>query len=217
VLCFLSCDSARLSDVQQSLYLLGLRFQTRLLPWPPRAPLQLPIADVFAVDALPRDTETVELAGLVMQASEDRPVLAVAEEITDSLAFAALSVEVRGLLAYSDLRQQLPSAMQALFNGGFWVSRNLLLRFLESSLAVARRSRFALARAELSQNESVLLDAVLSRYSDPQIAEKLRLPLEEVHSSIARLLETFNVRRRDDLLLLADQRTLAACVEQASR
>jgi len=199
--------------VQESLYLLGLRFHARLLKTPLEAPLRLPVADVFVVDAMPQNGETIHLASHVMHASEDRPVLVASEEITDALAFAALSADLRGVIRYGELRQQLPSAVQVLANGGFWIPRHLLVRFLESSLAVARRSRFALARAELSDNDVVLLDTVLSRYSDEQIAEKMRLSSEEVQSGISRLLETFGVRRRDDLALLADQRTIAAHVD----
>ena len=213
MLCFLSADSERIAAVQETFYLLGLRFQTRLLRGGQGVLPQLPFADVFLLDALPEAMATIQRAGEVMSASEERPVLIATDEISDGLAFAALSADARGLIAYGDLQQQLPAAVQVVANGGFWIPRGVLVRFLESSLAVARRTRFALSRAELSENDSVLLDAVLSRYSDEQIAEKLRLPTEDVQNGISRLLKTFGVRRRDDLVLLADQRSMAITVE----
>ncbi|MGE0405173.1 MAG: hypothetical protein AB7O65_02660 [Candidatus Korobacteraceae bacterium] len=211
MLCFLSRDSERIAAVQGILYLLGVRFQTRL--WRGDRPLQLPIADIFVLDALPDVSETISLAGEVMAGSDQRPVLIATDEITEGLAFAALSSDVRGLVAYSDLQQQLAAAVQVVVAGGFWIPRSFLVRFLESSLAVARRTRFALARAELSENELVLLDAVLSRYSDEQISARLHLPAEDIASTVNRLLQTFGVRRRDDLVLLADQRSITVSVE----
>ncbi len=212
MLCFLSADRERIAAVEETLYLLGLRFQTRLVG-NSIAASRLPAADVFLLDALPEAMATVQRAGEVMSASDERPVLIASDEMSDSLAFAALSADARGLIAYDDLQRQLPAAVQVVANGGFWIPRGVLVRFLESSLAVARRARFALARAELTENETVLLDAVLSRYSDEQIAERLRLPAEDVQSRVSRLLETFGVRRRDDLVLLADQRSIAITVD----
>jgi hypothetical protein len=41
----------------------------------------------------------------------------------------------------------------------------------------------------------------------------MHMPPEEVQAKVKSILETFGVRRRDDLLLLADQRTITAQVE----
>jgi DNA-binding NarL/FixJ family response regulator len=208
-LCFVSSDPLRLASTQQLLYLSGLRFHTRLVKVPLDAPLQLPAADVFMVDSPLHRSDTVELAMQVIQASRECPVLVACHEIEDGSAFAVLSTGVRGLLTYDELQAQLPSALQVVAKGGFWIPRTLLLRFLDSGIAAVRRSRFALARAELNDRDSVLLDALLSRYSDEQIASRLRLPLEDVQSGVTRVLQTFGVRRRDDLLLLAHQGAMA--------
>ncbi len=198
-----------MAAVQQSFYLSGLHFQTRLLKKPLTLPLEIPAADVFLVDALPQTSETVQLATEVISASQERPVLVVSNEIEDAQAFALLSAGVRGLMIYAEMHQQLPSAMQVLSNGGFWIPRALLLRFFESSIAAVRRSRFALTRLELDERDSALLDAVLGRFPDDQIAARLHMPIEEVQSGVARLLKMFGVRRRNDLLLLPYQRSVA--------
>ncbi|HVZ61212.1 MAG TPA: hypothetical protein VG892_10555 [Terriglobales bacterium] len=213
VLGYLSCDPARLAEVQEMLYLGGLRFNARLLKRPWETPLQLPEVDVFVVDALQDMETTLSLTSEVIRASGERPVLLMSEDLKETLAFAALSANVQGLMRYSELQQQLSQAIQVLANGGFWIPRTVLFRFLGSSLAVARRSRFALSRAELDENDTVLLDMVLNRYSDEQIASKMHMPPEEVQAKVKSILETFGVRRRDDLLLLADQRTITAQVE----
>jgi DNA-binding NarL/FixJ family response regulator len=196
------------AEFQGLLYLAGFALRTKLLDGETTRSeelLELPPAEVYAIDVHESISVAEELVANVLAGSGGSPVIVITDEFEDASAFRLLSFGVRGLLRRADMPRQLPYALKAVAGGGFWVPRPMLARFVDSVIGTVRRSRFALASADLSGPDLNLLDALLQNLSDAQVAKRFNMSEEDVKSRVARLLEKFHVRRRADLILLAHQ------------
>jgi len=191
------------SEFQQIAYMRG--FQLRLAKSPSLEAadvLDLPTADIYAVDSGIRASDPAGAVADVISARPTTRVLVLVEEFNSDSAYPLLSMGVRGLLLRSGASSQLGSAVEAIAGGGFWVPRTLLSGFIDSVIGAVRRTKLALGRAELDESEAKLMDALLENTDDVVIARELEVSLEDLKEQIARLLQKFGVRRRADLMLL---------------
>jgi DNA-binding NarL/FixJ family response regulator len=201
--CLLTDDPRLVSEFQQVAYMRG--FQLKLAKSPSldgEDVLNLPSANIYAVDSGVRASDPAGAVADVISAKPTSRVLVLVEEFNSETAFPLLSMGVRGLLVRSDAVSQLSNAMEAIAGGGFWVPRTLLSGFIDSVIGSVRRTKLALGRAELDEPESRLMDALLERADDDELARELDLSPEELREQIAHLLRKFGVRRRADLMLL---------------
>ena len=192
-----------MSEFQQIAYMRG--FQLRLAKSPSLEAadvLDLPTADIYAVDSGIRASDPAGAVADVISARPTTRVLVLVEEFNSDSAYPLLSMGVRGLLLRSGASSQLGSAVEAIAGGGFWVPRTLLSGFIDSVIGAVRRTKLALGRAELDESEAKLMDALLENTDDVVIARELEVSLEDLKEQIARLLQKFGVRRRADLMLL---------------
>jgi two-component system response regulator NreC len=201
--CLLTDDHRLVSEFQQIAYMRG--FQLRLAKSPSLEAadvLDLPTADIYAVDSGIRASDPAGAVADVISARPTTRVLVLVEEFNSDSAYPLLSMGVRGLLLRSGASSQLGSAVEAIAGGGFWVPRTLLSGFIDSVIGAVRRTKLALGRAELDESEAKLMDALLENTDDVVIARELEVSLEDLKEQIARLLQKFGVRRRADLMLL---------------
>lgn len=205
---FLASEPRRLAALQEALYLAGHRFQTRLLREPAITEADLS-GDVVVITAWPDPADTLQVVADTLAVAPQCPIVVLAETFTDATAFPLLSAGVRCLLTYEEARHQLARAVEAISLGGFWVARTLLAKFIGSVSETARRSRFALAHAELGPQDAALLEHLVQGLKDEDVAQQLQLTSEQVSVRIEKLLALFGVRRRADLILLASQHSSA--------
>lgn len=202
--CLLSHHPLVLTEFQRLLAHPRFRLQPRRLESllsPDLRRLPLPRAPVYVVDA---DAPRPSLEGLVAGILERFPhsrLLVVGERFTETNGFSLLRLGVKGLLSYSEAREQLPRALQAVAAGGFWVPRSLLSRFVDSMLSSARSRRWVAGSSDLSRREREVLDALLGNLSNKEIASKLHISERTVKFHISNLLAKFGVQRRTDLIL----------------
>jgi DNA-binding NarL/FixJ family response regulator len=167
--------------------------------------LSLPRAQLYVIDAhAPRQATEVLVAGIRNRYPMSRQ-LVVAEKLTESGAFALLRLGAKGLLTYSEAREQLPRALESVAGGGFWVPRKLLSRFVDSVLGSIRGHRMVSGPADLSRREREVLDLLLENLANKEIANKLHISERTVKFHVSSLLSKFSVRRRTDLILLCFQ------------
>jgi DNA-binding NarL/FixJ family response regulator len=179
------------------------RLETTLVPG--LEPLSLPRAQVYVIDAhAPRQATEVLVAEIHDRYSSARQ-LVVAEKFSEVSAFALLRLGAKGLLTYSEARQQLPEALEAVAAGGFWVPRPLLSRFVDSVLNMMSSHKAVKGPADLSRREREVLDPLLENLSNKEIASKLNISERTVKFHVSSLLSKFGVRRRSDLILLCFQ------------
>ena len=172
--------------------------------------LAVPRARVYVLDAqAPRPATDSLVAGLLDRFPAAR-LLVVAERFTDANAFPLLRLGVKGLVRYAEVRPQLPRALRAVATGGFWVSRSMLSRFLDSILSNLRGRRLLGAPGELSRREREVFDPLVENLSNKEIASKLHVSERTVKFHVSNLLTKFSVRRRADLILLCYQTGLTS-------
>jgi NarL family two-component system response regulator LiaR len=131
-------------------------------------------------------------------------LIVLAESFTESSAFPLLQLGVKGILQYGEAVAQLPRAMQAVANGGYWVPRSLLSRFVETILNGDRGRHLAVRKvADVSKREQEILDALLENLSNKEIAVKFNISERTVKFHVSNLLSKYGVQRRADLIVLS--------------
>jgi len=163
--------------------------------------LSIPDAQVYLLDALgSRAIAESLLASLSKQFPSARLVV-VAEEFTDTSAFSALRLGARGLLTYTEAREQLPRAVDAVAAGGFWVPRALLSRFVDHVLGHAPGPSPGSKPVNLSRREQEVFDGLLENLANKEIASRLNISERTVKFHVSNVLAKFGVRRRADLIV----------------
>ena len=169
--------------------------------------LAIPSAGVYVVDG--HDPFAAVLVGALVNRFPDSRVIVLSEKFTDANAFPMLELGAKGLLDYSEASQHLPDAVKTVAEGGFWVERHLLSRFMDSIVHGARRRFGKAGPRHLSPREREVLECLLENLSNKEIAKKLNISERTAKFHVSNLLAKFDVRRRVDLVMLQfhDQRS----------
>ncbi len=163
--------------------------------------MDLPHCPLYIVDAYTSTPAAVLISEIIDKYSDAR-VIALGERFDDSNSFPLLRAGAKGLLTYAEARSDLPRAVEAIFNGSFWVSRVLLARFVDSILPSARNRQVISGPAGLSRREREVLQAVLENLSNKEIAGQLNISERTAKFHVSNLLAKFGVQRRADLILM---------------
>ena len=169
--------------------------------------LVLPRALVYVVDAHGSQPATSALMANLLERTPTARVLVVAEKFTPEESYNLLRLGAKGLLTYTEAREQLPRALPLVASGGFLVPRAMLSEFVDSILTNAHGRRMKVETAtELSKREQEVLEALLENLANKEIASKFNISERTVKFHVSNLLSKFGVRRRADLILLCYQR-----------
>src|SRR6266852_4029614 len=138
-------------------------------------------------------------------------LLVVGEKFNETNSYSLLRLGAKGLLTYAEARDQLPRALPLVAEGGFWVPRAVLSRFVDSILSNVHGRRLKTDTAtDLSRREQEVLEPLLENLANKEIANKLNISERTVKFHVSNLLSKFGVRRRADLILLCFQRRSAS-------
>ncbi|HZT70142.1 MAG TPA: response regulator transcription factor [Terriglobia bacterium] len=162
--------------------------------------LGIPSADVYVVDG--HDPFAATLVDSLVDRFSNPRVIVLSEKITDSSAFPLLELGAKGLLDYSEASQHLPEAVKTVMEGGYWVERRLLSRFMDSIVHSARRRVVKGRPHRLSPRERQVLECLLENLSNKEIAKRLNISERTAKFHVSNLLAKFDVRRRVDLVML---------------
>jgi len=211
--CILSPHPLVLADfsriLEESGYRLVLRQLESMLA-PDLRRLPVPKTLLYVVDAHASAPATVALITNVFEQSPGARVLVVGEKFTTSESHSLLRHGAKGLLTYSEAREQLSRALPQMARGGYWVPRATLADFVDSILNNSRTNRLKVdTSADLSRREREVLDALLENLANKEIASRLNISERTVKFHVSNLLNKFGVRRRADLILLCFQQRQA--------
>jgi DNA-binding NarL/FixJ family response regulator len=172
--------------------------------------LTIPKAQLFVVDAHATQPATAGLLANILEQNPAARLLVVAEQFTANESHNLLRLGAKGLLTYTEARDQLPRALPLVAGGGFWVPRALLSEFVDSILTSTRGRRLkAETSTQLSRREQEVLEALLENLANKEIASRFNISERTVKFHVSNLLSKFGVRRRADLILLCYQRRSA--------
>jgi len=174
--------------------------------------LEPPRAQVYVIDAHAARQATGALLTNILERYTDARLIVVGDAINEANSFSLLRLGVKGILTYSEARDQLARALPLVSNGGFWVPRSVLSGFVDSILTNQGRRLKTDSVTNLSRREQEVLDSLLENLSNKEIASKLNIAERTVKFHVSNLLNKFGVRRRADLILLTFQRRLASQV-----
>jgi DNA-binding NarL/FixJ family response regulator len=188
----------------------GFRLITRQLEStlaPDLRRLEFPQAAVYVVDAHAARPATGALLSNILEHYPAARVIVVGDDFSENANFSLLRMGAKGLLTYSEARENLPRALPLVSAGGFWVPRTLLSNFVDSILDSDHGRQFKnAAAADLSRREQETLDSLLENLANKEIASKLNISERTVKFHVSNLLSKFGVRRRADLIVLCYQR-----------
>lgn len=169
--------------------------------------LEVPRASVYVVDAHAARQATGALLGNILDRFPAARLLVVGEKVKEAESHTLLRQGVKGILNYEEAREQLPRALPLVANGGFWVPREVLSRFVDSILTSSQGRRLrGDSPAELSRREQEVLNGLLENLANKEVADRLHISERTVKFHVSNLLAKFGVRRRADLILLCFQR-----------
>jgi DNA-binding NarL/FixJ family response regulator len=172
--------------------------------------LEVPRAPVYVIDAHAARQATGALLGNILDRYPTSRLLVVGEKLADEESYSLLRQGVKGILNYEEAREQLPRALPLVANGGFWVPRAVLSRFVDSILSSTQGRRLrGDSPAELSRREQEVLNSLLENLANKEVADRLHISERTVKFHVSNLLAKFGVRRRADLILLCFQRRSA--------
>ncbi len=157
---------------------------------------------IYVVDAHAPHLATEALVAGILERHPNARVLVMAESIQETNAFPLLQLGAKGLLSYAEAREQMSRAIKHVAEGGFWVPRHLLARFVDWVLSGYPNRRSAQGATQLSRREQEVLDGLLGNLSNKEIADKLHISERTAKFHVSNLLKKYGVRRRSDLILL---------------
>src|SRR5499425_410165 len=139
--------------------------------------LEVPRASVYVVDAHAARQATGALLGNVLDRFPTARLLVVGDKLKEEDSYTLLRQGVKGILNYEEAREQLPRALPLVANGGFWVPRTVLSRFVDSILSTTqgRRVRAETPPAELSRREQETLNGLLENLTNRELADRLHI------------------------------------------
>jgi DNA-binding NarL/FixJ family response regulator len=162
--------------------------------------LKLPPVQVYALDGQGGGRVVERLANAVLLQQQHAAVLVLESQFGDEVAFPLLRAGAKGLLRYTEVKDQLGRAVQALAAGGYWVPRALLAKFVDALLKGGSSAGQARPE-ELSPRERQVMEALLENLANKEIAARLGISERTVKFHVSSILAKYKVQRRADLIL----------------
>ncbi len=200
--CALSSHPLVLRELEEALPSDRFRLQAKRIS---ASPLQEPDwctrATLYVVDAHPSQPTTGNLISTISRRFPKSRIVVVSDRFRESEAFGLLRLGVKGIVPYSEIREKLAFALDAVAADGFWVPRALLSRFLDSVIASSRGRPQSGMSSSISGREREVLEALLDNLSNKQIGDRLHISERTVKFHVSNLLAKFQLARRQDLIL----------------
>jgi DNA-binding NarL/FixJ family response regulator len=176
-----------------------------------RRELRVPPASAYVLDSWSAVGASEALVSAIYSRRPNTRLILLTSRISEAGSFAFLQLGVKGFVTHKHLDKELPRAVVSVVNGGLWMPRTVLSKFLAYTLASAHapeRPRGS-GTPRISQRERQVLDCVMKSQSNKEIGAELHISESTVKFHLARLFEKFGVRRRSDLILQTVQQTAA--------
>ncbi len=173
--------------------------------------MEVPQVTVFVLDAAMPYPSVEALTGRILESVPKARIIVATERLEEKSSFALLRMGVKGLIPYSQTREQLAHAVPKVASGGYWVPREILSQFVESIMESPQGQKLKISGTrELSSREQQILDLLLENLANKEIASKLNISERTVKFHVSNILAKFGVGRRADLILLCYQKRAAA-------
>lgn len=215
MVCLLSANPLALAELDRLVRRVrGVRVQRTLLDleaFLSSRDLRVPPASAYVLDSWSTVGASEALVSAIYTRRPNTRLILLASRISEAGSFAFLQLGVKGFVTPKHLDKELSRAVVSVVNGGLWMPRTVLSKFLAYTLATAgapERVRGS-STPRISQRERQVLDCVMKSQSNKEISAELHISESTVKFHLARLFGKFGVRRRSDLILQTVQQTAA--------
>jgi DNA-binding NarL/FixJ family response regulator len=165
--------------------------------------LEVPRSSAYVIDAHTQRQATGALLGSILNHNSAARLLVVGDNLNEADSYMFLRQGIKGILNYTEVREQLPRALRRVASGGFWVPRQVLSSFVDFILDTAqRRQTLRNSATELSRREQEVLVGLREKLANKEVADRLHISERTVKFHVSNLFAKFGVRRRADLILL---------------
>jgi DNA-binding NarL/FixJ family response regulator len=165
--------------------------------------LEVPRANIYVIDAYGQRQATAALLGNIHDHNSSAGLVVVGDNLEEADSYTLLRLGIKGILNYTEAREQLPRALRRVASGGFWVPRPLLSRFVDFILDVSQPQHMRTnSPTELSRREQEVLFGLCEKLANKEVADRLHISERTVKFHVSNLFAKFGVRRRADLILL---------------
>jgi DNA-binding NarL/FixJ family response regulator len=168
--------------------------------------LEVPRASVYVIDAYAQRQATAALLGNIHDHNSGAGLVVVGDNLKEADSYTLLRLGIKGLLNYTEAREQLPRALRRVASGGFWVPRQVLSRFVDFILDASQRQHVrGNSPTELSRREQEVLVGLREKLANKEVADRLHISERTVKFHVSNLFAKFGVRHRADLMLLSSR------------
>jgi DNA-binding NarL/FixJ family response regulator len=130
-------------------------------------------------------------------------VLALAGDAGKDMSMQALNLGARGVILNTSQSATLYEAIRKVMAGEYWVSPENVASLVERLKNTTQRASAPNPRFGLTPRELEIVVAVVSGYSNPEIAEKLALSEQTVKHHLTHVFDKLGVYSRVELALFA--------------
>jgi len=159
--------------------------------------------DVMLLDMLISKRNGIDVLQEVRRAELPVRVLALTADTGKNDALQALNFGARGVILNSSPGAMLFEAIRKVMAGEYWISPESVASLVERLKSPSPRKNIQNSRFGLTPRELEIVIAVVSGYSNPEIAEKLALSVQTVKHHLTHVFDKVGVYNRVELALFA--------------
>lgn len=180
--------------------LFGRDAQVRLMDYrnsgeQPGVPSEVP--DVFLVDLRALGTDLGQLLRMVRLRYNQAKVILVGSEIEPATILRYLYMGIRGYVSFREVPYKLIGAVKAVGEGGFWIPSSILAKYIRQGEILQNH---AARNPALSEREQQILELVVRRLTNKEIAEILHISERTVKFHVSNVFSKLQLHDRKSLI-----------------
>ncbi len=174
------------------------------------------LVEQVAVEAQLQDRTSNSLFGKFLAHNPGLRIIIFGHDISEPFVRKMVRAGVRGFIDTNSTREILITAIDEVYNGGYWVGRNALQQMvmnaveMEPIIEPGIRSKIETVQDTLTRREVDVLRCVLEGMSTRDISSSLSISEQSVKLYLGRMFKKFDVNNRSQLILMAFQRVCPA-------
>ena len=178
-------------------------------------------ADILLIEqsVVEEQLETYPAEGLFSNFLDKFPDLRIiifGHDIPEPFVRTLIGAGARGFIDTSSTHEVLNTAIDEVYNGGYWVGRKALNQLIKNAVEMENiveqgiRNKIKSVQDDLTKREAEVLRCVLDGMATKNIAHELCISEQSVKLYLSRMFKKFEVSNRSQLILMAFQRVCPA-------
>ncbi len=159
--------------------------------------------DILLLDMMMPKRNGLDVLRQLRRANLSARVLILTADVGKDISVQALNLGARGVILNTSTSAILFRAIRKVMDGEYWISRESVAGLVERLKTSTQRAGVPSLKFGLTPRELEIVVAVVSGYSNPEIAEKLALSEQTVKHHLTHVFDKLGVYSRVELALFA--------------